>query len=212
MKIQSIFDSAFRKYGQILSGYDFDELLSGLEKTPDSDSVQYVPSSYELENTKVFNELSDRQFGGMPIQIGYCNGRNTKLNCLEYHRDSEVNIPLYDIVVLLGLQQDIADGKYNTGMVNAFKVPAGTAIELYSTTLHYAPCHTNPETGFKVACILACNTNTGISAIDIKNAEDRMLRARNKWLLAHPLSAEAREGAYVGLFGDNLDISNMLCL
>ncbi len=208
MNIQSVFDPAFAKYGQILSGYDFDELLSSLEKTPDSGSVLYVPNSYELEKTQIFNELSERQFGGMPIQIGYCNGRNTRLNCLEYHRDSEVNIPLYDIIVLLGMQQDIADGKYDTGKVEAFLIPGGTAAEFYSTTLHYAPCHTKAETGFKVACILARGTNTEIPAINIRNTEDRMLRARNKWLLAHPMSAEAAEGAYVGLSGANPDVSD----
>ena len=37
--------------------------------------------------------------------------------------------------------------------------------------------------------------------------EDRRLRARNKWLLAHPESREARDGAVVGLRGKNLDIS-----
>ena len=40
------------------------------------------------------------------------------------------------------------------------------------------------------------------------NEEDKWLTARNKWLLAHPESAEAAQGAYVGLAGKNIDISN----
>ena len=37
--------------------------------------------------------------------------------------------------------------------------------------------------------------------------EDRRLRARNKWLLAHADSSEAKDGAYVGLKGENIDIA-----
>ena len=32
------------------------------------------------------------------------------------------------------------------------------------------------------------------------------MTARNKWLLAHPDSAEARGGARIGLSGENIDI------
>ena len=37
--------------------------------------------------------------------------------------------------------------------------------------------------------------------------DDARLWACNKWLLAHPDSAEAAQGAYVGLTGINIDIS-----
>ena len=36
--------------------------------------------------------------------------------------------------------------------------------------------------------------------------EDRRLWARNKWLLAHPESSEAAQGAWVGLTGRNIDL------
>ena len=39
------------------------------------------------------------------------------------------------------------------------------------------------------------------------NDEDKLLWARNKWLIAHPESSEAASGAYVGLTGKNLDIA-----
>ena len=35
----------------------------------------------------------------------------------------------------------------------------------------------------------------------------RKLWACNKWLLAHPDSTEAAHGAYIGLTGENIDIS-----
>ena len=39
------------------------------------------------------------------------------------------------------------------------------------------------------------------------NAMDKMLWARNKWLLAHPESSEAAAGAVVALTGVNIDIA-----
>ena len=42
---------------------------------------------------------------------------------------------------------------------------------------------------------------------EIKNdGDDALLWACNKWLLAHPDSAEAKAGAYVGLTGENIKI------
>ena len=32
------------------------------------------------------------------------------------------------------------------------------------------------------------------------------MTARNKWLLAHPESKQAKNGAHIGLSGDNIDI------
>ncbi len=46
------------------------------------------------------------------------------------------------MVLLIGHQQDVEkDFTYDTSKVEAFLVPAGTGIEVYATTLHYAPCH-----------------------------------------------------------------------
>ena len=43
-----------------------------------------------------------------------------------------------------------------------------------------------------------------------KTPEDEMMTARNKWLLAHPESNEAKNGAKVGLTGENIDIANLI--
>ena len=42
------------------------------------------------------------------------------------------------------------------------------------------------------------------------NEEDKWLRACNKWLLAHKDAAEASDGAYVGLTGENIDIADII--
>ena len=100
------------------------------------------------------------------------------------------------------------DGVLDTAKVKAFRVPAGVAVEVYATTLHYAPCHISKEEGFRVAVVLPRGTNTAAPGAKPMNEEDTWLTARNKWLLAHPDSAEASQGAHIGLRGENIDISN----
>ena len=142
MKILNVTDGAFRKYGRVISDIDFSGLLEKMEKTtPVPEDVVYVPSVPELEALPVFGELTEKTYGELPVQIGYCNGHNLKLNALEYHRSSEIDIAVNDLVLMLGWQPDITDDfTYDTSKVELFLVPAGTAVELYATTLHYAPC------------------------------------------------------------------------
>ena len=155
----------------------------------------------------MFREFSERAYGGMPVQLGMCWGRNTKLNCLEYHRDSEFNVGTDDFILLLAKQNEIENGTLDTAKVKAFRVPAGVLVEVYATTLHYAPCHTDPAKGFRVAVVLPRGTNGPRPETEPQNDEDRLLWACNKWLLAHPDSAEAAQGASVGLMGTNIDIT-----
>ena len=122
MKIESVFDASFRQYGKVVKGLHLDELLTALSKTEKpTDGVIYVPGDDSLENTPAKKELEDNVYGGMPIQIGFCNGTNTKLNCVEYHRDSEINIPCEDMILLLGKQTDITpDYHLDTATIRAF--------------------------------------------------------------------------------------------
>ena len=90
--------------------------------------------------------------------------------------------------------------------VKAFRVPAGAAVEVYGTTLHYAPCQTE-KTGFRVAVVLPKGTNTEKPVFEPQSEEDTWMTARNKWLLAHPDSSEAKTGAHIGLTGKNIDIT-----
>ena len=210
MKIYSVSDPAFKPYGQVLAGYDTAELIEAMEAIPLPEGVSYEPGIESLEACAIMDELRDRAYGGMPIQLGMCWGHNTKLNCLEYHRDSEVNIGWKDFILLLAKQDEIVDGVLDTAKVKAFRVPAGVPVEVYATTLHYAPCHTCPNCGFRVAVVLPKGTNTAKPAVDAKNEEDTWMTARNKWLLAHPESSEAQNGAHVGLTGVNIDIKEDL--
>ena len=211
MKIYSVHDKEFTPYGHVVTGLDTTELLDALARTPLPETgTGYCPEEEELQELPVTVQVSEHLYGGMPVQMGWCNGRNTKLNCLEYHRDSEFNLGTEDFILLLARQEEIESGMLDTGKVKAFRVPAGVLVEVYATTLHYAPCHTDPAKGFRVLVALPAGTNTEKPDIRPLTEEDKLLRACNKWLLAHPDSAEAADGAYVGLTGENIDIADLL--
>ena len=210
IELESVFDESFREFGQIVKGYDFSKLLKVLEEsTPMPDEgVVYITSEPKLESLPVFKDLAQGYFGGMPIQLGYCNGHNTKLNGVEYHRDSEVNIAATDVVVLIGRRADINpdDFTFDTSNIRAFFAPAGTAFEFYATTLHYAPCEVS-SAGFKVGVVLPRGTNEKKPRRGAKTEEDKLLAAANKWLIVHPEAAG--RGLYTGLVGENIDVSSL---
>lgn len=205
MEIKKITDAAFRKYGRVVQNIDFTELVEALNaKTPIPEGVVYEPSVEVLENTSVFAELQTKTYGELPIQIGYCNGKNYLLNAVEYHRSSEINVAGTDAILLLGSQQDITDEfTYDTSLMEAFLVPAGTAVEVYATTLHYAPCSANEE-GFRVAIVLPRGTNFPLEK-GHEGWEDALITAQNKWLIGHA-EGGLPEGSHIGLIGENLSI------
>ena len=192
MKIYSVNDPEFKPYGRVVTGLEAAkaEILAALATTP-------LPAAVEV---------SEHLFGGMPCQLGWCNGHNTYLNCLEYHRDSEFNLGTEDFVLLLARMEDIEDGKLDTAKVKAFRAPAGTLVEVYATTLHYAPCHVDADKGFRVLVALPKGTNTAKPDMQNNGGDDPLLWACNKWLLAHAESTEAKAGAYIGLTGENIHI------
>lgn len=208
MKVYSVYDKEFASYGKVLDGYDTSELINAMNNIElPAEGVSYEPGIASLEACAIFDEFSNRAYGGMPIQLGMCWGRNTKLNCLEWHKDSEINIGANDFILLLAKEEDIVDDKLDTATVKAFRAPAGVAVEVYATALHYAPCHVDAAAGFRTAVVLPKGTNTEMPVIKAGNFEDKCLWARNKWLLAHPESNEAKQGAYIGLTGINIDIA-----
>lgn len=204
MEILKVTDKAFQTYGKVIQGIDVSDLLEALKETPQPDDVVYVASDEKLEACPCVEKIGYSLYGGMPVQVGYCNGNNVLLNAVEYHRDSEVNVAQTDMILILGKEQDIEeDCTYDTGKMEAFLVPAGTVIEVYATTLHYAPCNVNGNK-FRAAVILPKGTNTDAPAAQNNTKEDKLLFARNKWLIAH--EEAGIEGAFVGLKGANLSV------
>lgn len=212
MEILSVESKEFQKYGRVIRNIDFKDLVDKMQEMPMPGGVVYEPSVPELEKLPVMAELSRIFYGEMPIQIGYCNGHNTRLNGLEYHRSSEVNVAATDAVLLLGQLAEVEeDFTYDTAKVQGFFLPAGTGVELYATTLHYAPC--GPEgKGFLVSIVLPRGTNgplegkhDTVAAEGSAPSEDALLTAVNKWLIGHPQGGHP-QGTFLGLKGENTDI------
>ena len=154
MIIHEITEECFKKYGKVIDSIDLTELVSTMQTVEIPADVVYEPSISALENLKCATELQQKTYGELPIQIGWCIGNNHKLNAVEYHRCSEVNIAATDAILILGRQQDISvENTYDTSLMEAFRIPSGTAVELYATTLHYAPCNAS-DGGFLVAVVL----------------------------------------------------------
>ena len=108
MEILKVTDAEFKTYGKVLEGYEMHggnqmEILKAMEHAPlPLDEVIYELSIEELEGLKIADEMKERAYGGLEIQIGYCNGNNKKLNAVEYHRSSELDIAVDDLILLLG--------------------------------------------------------------------------------------------------------------
>lgn len=205
MQIYKVTDERFKAYGKVVKDIDFSDMVRVLkEETPIPEDVAYVPGLEALESLPVMKELTRKVYGEMPIQIGYCNGHNSLLNALEYHRSSEINVAATDAILLVGKEQDITeDFTYDTSLVEAFLLPEGMAVEMYATTLHYAPCGVDGA-GFQVAIILPKGTNLDLEESH-QGGEDGHLTAKNKWLLGHP-EGGLPEGSPMGLTGKNLSV------
>ena len=205
MKILPVNDVAFRKYGRVVKNVDFTELVKVLETTPVPQDVVYEPSVKQLEELPVMKILTEKTYGELPVQVGYCNGHNSKLNALEYHRSSEINVAATDAILLVGKEQDITeDFTYDTALAEAFLLPQGMAVEMYATTLHYAPCGVDGA-GFQVAIVLPKGTNLDLEESH-EGGEDGHLTAKNKWLLGHP-EGGLPQGSPMGLVGKNLCVT-----
>lgn len=225
VKVYSVFDEMFKKFGRIHPGHDLSELITYMEENttiPEEGNV-YVPSVEPMELTHIARTIKGVIYGGMPIQIGYCNGRNSTYNGFEYHKCSEINIAVTDMMLVLGLSTDIKNYHYNNDDATVFFVPKGTMIEMYQTTLHLSPIKVCDE-GFKDVVILSEGTNTPLSPkekkerdsimnnianrnVEDKDVETTLLLARNKWVIAHPdRKPLIDQGAYPGIIGDNKEL------
>lgn len=206
--MKSVLDVEFKPYGRVLplDTKQFVETMLAKDSIPAG--VVYEPSDTDLEKLALYTQLKNEVYGNLPIEFGFCSGRNEKLNAVEYHRSSEVDIAATDLILMLGRQQDINynNNTYDTKNIKQFFVPAGTAVELYATTLHYAPClKDNAE--FRCGVVLPKDTNLplAVKPADL-NGENRLLFAQNKWLIGHSESGVDKDGGFIGLIGENISL------
>lgn len=209
IKITPVTDPEFASYGRIVTGYDFSSLISYMEEKtaiPENGNI-YVASVPEMEALSEVSRIQAGFYGEMPLQVGYCNGRNTTYNGFEYHKGSEINVAVTDFMLVLGHVWEIKDNTYRVEDARVFFVEKGTAIEMYQTTLHLSPCRVTDE-GFKGIVILPRGTNTPLEhkgpAVE---AEGQLLLQKNKWVIAHPEREPLiKQGAHPGLLGENKEL------
>ncbi|MDY7991330.1 DUF4867 family protein [Paenibacillus polymyxa] len=206
--IYEIMSEAFRPYGRLLSHFNTTELIKYAKDTtsvPDQGN-HYVPSVTELEDFGVIHQIQDQVYGQLPIQAGFCVGQNTGLTGLEYHQGSEVVIAATDCIHLVGRVQDIEDNSYDSANVQVFFQPKNTVVQIYSTTLHYAPCKVDSE-GYLTIVILPAGTNMPLEAGE-GSRENLLLTKKNKFLMVHSTQMEKiAAGVHPGLRGKLLNIS-----
>ncbi|MFA6849808.1 MAG: DUF4867 family protein [Selenomonadaceae bacterium] len=205
--MKNVNDTSFQLYGRILD-LDVHEFIEVIEKRKAVESgVVYTPTDEAFESLALCKTLCNEVYGGLPIEFGHCSGRNQQLNAVEYHRSSEIDIAATDLVLMLGRQQDIdyKTNTYNTKNIELFFVPKGTAVELYATTLHYAPCRADGKE-FRCGVVLPKGTNEALAVVSEKQGENKLLFAANKWLIAHKASGLEQCGACIGLRGENVSL------
>ena len=211
--VYAVESEEFKSYGNIIKGYDFSDLIEYMEKQtsiPENGNV-YKPSNPDMEAFVIAKTIKSAFYGGMPIQIGYCNGRNSTFNGFEYHKGSEINIAVTDFMLALGHTWEIKDNHYDNKDAKVFFVKKGTAFEMFQTTLHLSPLKVSDE-GFKGIVILPKGTNTPLTAeekslITKEDPEQVLLLQRNKWVIAHPEREPLiKQGAFAGIIGPNKEM------
>lgn len=209
IKIYSVHDERFKLYGRIVTGYDFSGLMEYMEtksEMPESGNI-YKASVEELEQTDAAKLVKNQIYGEMEIEVGYCNGKNSTFNGMEYHKGSEINVAVTDLMLILGHTWDVTNNTYSVRQSEVFFLKKGEAIEMYQTTLHLSPCKTTQD-GFRCIVILPHGTNTPLTEQN-KQVEsvDRLLLQKNKWVIAHPEREPLiKQGAFPGILGPNIEL------
>ncbi|HAM63848.1 MAG TPA: DUF4867 domain-containing protein [Erysipelotrichaceae bacterium] len=209
IQIHSVHDPEFSRFGEVLDVSEFGDLIRYLELHTTVPSVgnEYVPHRAELGDLVSDLSVIHNTFGRVPLEYGYVNGNNSKLNALEFHKSSEINVCVTPLVLLLAHIEDIDDSTFHSSKVTAFYIPQNTAIEVYSTTLHFSPCKVT-DSGFKCAVILPYGTNMEfVSAKGNQGKYGKFLFKTNKWLLNHPENTRMVElNAISAIHGENIEI------
>lgn len=207
LEILSVIAPEFSSYGTIHPTVELPEMRRFLYGVEQTEFEHYVPCEERLMELPEADQFKDDIFGQVPCQVGWYYGNCNKLNAVEYHKCSEVLYLYGDGVLILGHLWDIKEDRLNTDTMKVFYVPANTCVELYGTTLHYAPCKAGKAPIMQIV-VQSKGTNTPLlKPAEGKEAENRYLLQRNKWVLGHPEAAELLgPDAFIGLEGKNITI------
>ena len=202
IEILNVDSEEFKSFGKIIN-IDAKEIIKVAEKIENpAEGSSYVPLEASFKALKISEEIEKEYFGTLPSQMGYCWGHNTMMNATEWHTSSEINIAVTPLVLILGHVWDIENGKIDSSAFKAFYLPKGTAVEVYSTSLHFCPCQVN-DNGFGCVVGLPDGTNTPLE----KEVKDKMLFRKNKWIISHVENTPLIEkGVVAGITGKNFEI------
>ncbi len=203
IKLYDVNSPEFAVFGRIIKSIDVAEITSVAKQiaNPENGS-SYQPKVEAFEKLDIAETIKIEFFGSMPTQIGYCWGHNNFLNATEWHTSSEINIAITPLVLILGHIWDIKDGKIDSSDFKGFYLPEGTAVEVYSTSLHFCPCEVE-KSGFGCVVGLPQGTNTDLDIIP----DNKMLFRKNKWIIAHvDNKALIDRGVVAGITGTNYEI------
>ena len=207
--IMSVFDDGFKKFGAIHKGFKIDRLLDYIKRNNIvTDDMVYIADIPEMrkELGGQLNPIMESIYAGMEVQAGVCYGRNNILNGLEYHQGSEVYILGADMVMMLGLDEDIKwpEGTYDSSLIKFFYAPKDSVIELRGGCMHYAGANVYQKEGISVIVSLLNKTNSPIDFKVGNQDRDKLLIAKNTWFIAHPEYEPARNaGWHLGITGEN---------
>lgn len=203
IEIFDVNSKEFLTFGRVIKGIDIQEIIAEAKKIPNTSSgSNYTPSVETFEKLAIAGEIKKKFFGEMKIQVGYCWGNNNLFNATEWHTSSEINIAVTDLVIIVGNLWDVENNTIDISKFKVFYVPSGTVLECYATTLHYGPCEVQNE-GFGWIVALPKGTNTELEG----EYDDKLLWAKNKWLISHVENTElTNQGAIGGVTGTNIEI------
>ena len=207
--IVSVFDDSFKRFGMVHKGFKIDTLLDYIKRNNIvTDDVVYVADVPEMrkELAGQLNLIMESIYAGMEVQAGVCYGRNNTLNGLEYHQGSEVYILGADMVMMLGLDEDIKwpQGTYDSSLIKSFYAPKGCIVELRGGCMHYAGVNVYQKEGISVIVSMLNKTNTPIDFKVGNQDRDKLLIAKNTWFIAHPEYEPAKNaGWHLGITGEN---------
>ena len=187
LDIKDLSDTAFKKYGQVLEGYDFTKAMDFINQIPlpSRDNDIYILNSPELCEMDIGKKIKNEIYGGVNIDIGYCLGIcDSACDLMEYHRCDEFIVSTEDPMVMpLGDQRDIVDNTYDLSFTENFFVPPGVAVDLYATTLHGYSYQTSGK-GYRMLIALIQNTNKPIDfEIDKNHRETKLLTNVNAFIM-----------------------------
>ncbi len=203
LKIYRTTDKEFIPFGYVIKDINATAFIEAAKKADEvKEGSLYVAEADYFKDLDAAKDIEIKYFGELPAQAGYCYGYSNKLNAVEWHKSSEINVATTDLILFLGQVQDIVDRKIDSSKIKAFYVEKGEVIEVYATTLHFCPCQVSEE-GFGAVVVLPKGTNVPLEG----EYEDKLMFRKNKWILSHvDNEGLIARGVIPGVTGENFEV------